>query len=150
MIVGYSDQDHSSLLPMGSPPFKYYKVEDLIDHNNGWCHKELISHIFLPCVAELIMSIPLCAPWPFDKLIWHYDSHDLFTVCSVYHMLVWWHPWQLEFLLSWQSTLVIYLELQCPPSIKLFDGEPMLEHSPLFWIKKWTTAGKWVGLDPSI
>ncbi|KAJ8422741.1 hypothetical protein Cgig2_015549 [Carnegiea gigantea] len=57
----------------------HYKVCDLINYTlGGWC-QELIRSIFLPCDADLILNIPLCLSWPSDKLVWHYNSQELFT-----------------------------------------------------------------------
>ncbi|KAJ8425826.1 hypothetical protein Cgig2_015901 [Carnegiea gigantea] len=51
-------------------------------------YEMLVRQTFLPCDADIIMDIRFCNTWPRDKLIWHYNSHDIFTVHSTYHMLL--------------------------------------------------------------
>lgn len=43
---------------------------------------DIISSLFPPCEATLILSIPLSRKLPPDYLIWHYDSKMLFSVKS--------------------------------------------------------------------
>ena len=64
------------------------QVADLLDHINGRWRETLVRQIFLPCDAKIFLSIPLCDSWPSEKLIWHYNSHGVFTVQSAYHMLM--------------------------------------------------------------
>ncbi|KAJ8437490.1 hypothetical protein Cgig2_007467 [Carnegiea gigantea] len=51
------------------------RVCDLIDHDNAHWRENLVREYFLPVDAEVILTVPLCASWPHDKLIWH-DSPD--------------------------------------------------------------------------
>ncbi|KAJ8434562.1 LOW QUALITY PROTEIN: hypothetical protein Cgig2_014393 [Carnegiea gigantea] len=48
----------------------------------------MINGIFLLCDAELIIKTPLCESWPSNKLIWHYSTNGIFTVCLAYYMLI--------------------------------------------------------------
>ena len=64
------------------------KVADLRDHDSVCWHEELVREIFQPCDVDLILSMSLCASWPQDKLIWHYQSQGSFIDRFAYHMLI--------------------------------------------------------------
>ncbi|KAJ8421864.1 hypothetical protein Cgig2_009349 [Carnegiea gigantea] len=64
------------------------RVFDLIDHDNACWRGNLIREYFLPVDAEVILTVPLCASWSHDKLIWRYSPDGAFSVQSAYHMIM--------------------------------------------------------------
>ncbi|KAJ8438975.1 hypothetical protein Cgig2_018886 [Carnegiea gigantea] len=64
------------------------RVCDLIDHDNACWQENLVREYFSPVDAEVILTMPLCASWPHDKLIWRYSLDGAFSVRSAYHMIV--------------------------------------------------------------
>jgi len=64
------------------------RVCDLIDHDNTCWRENLVREHFLPVDAEVILTVPLCASWPHDKLIWYCNPDGAFSVRSAYHMIV--------------------------------------------------------------
>ncbi|KAJ8428778.1 hypothetical protein Cgig2_014386 [Carnegiea gigantea] len=49
---------------------------------------ELVKELFLPCDAELILTIPLYDSWLEDKLVWHFTMSGEFSMRSAYHVLL--------------------------------------------------------------
>ena len=47
------------ITPCGAP-YESYKVSDLIDFDNSCWRESLVRLVFLPCDANLILSLPLC------------------------------------------------------------------------------------------
>jgi len=62
------------------------RVAELIDKVNGRWDEETVRSRFMPCDAELILSLPLCPSWPEDKIIWHFTTDGEFSVRSAYHV----------------------------------------------------------------
>ena len=65
----------------------YATVAQLIDEENGGWREEMVREWFLTCDVDYILQIPLCDPWPNNKVIWHFDSKGEFTVKSAYHVV---------------------------------------------------------------
>ncbi|KAJ8449836.1 hypothetical protein Cgig2_001492 [Carnegiea gigantea] len=70
------------------PSLSELKVCDLTDFDNMRWKEAMIQELFVPCDAEVILGIPLCASWPNDKLVWHYSADGAFSVRSAYCMIV--------------------------------------------------------------
>ena len=49
---------------------------------------ELVKYIFIPIDVQAILSIPLSAHLPEDKLVWAYTPKGKFTVGSAYKLAV--------------------------------------------------------------
>ncbi|XP_062028922.1 uncharacterized protein LOC133744912 [Rosa rugosa] len=60
------------------------QVSELIQ--NGEWNRELVTEIFSPEDALLMLSLPLSNSRVVDRLIWHYDSKGRFTTKSAYHL----------------------------------------------------------------
>ncbi|KAM1909484.1 hypothetical protein ACFX13_038233 [Malus domestica] len=60
------------------------KVEKLIDTSTRVWRTDLLSEFFSSDEVSLILSIPISFLAPEDRLVWHYDKHDLFFVKSGY------------------------------------------------------------------
>ncbi|KAJ8425580.1 hypothetical protein Cgig2_003018 [Carnegiea gigantea] len=52
-----------------------WTVADLIDSNM----EDVIKTSFLPCDAKVILCIPLCHTWPYDKYVWYFSVDGEFT-----------------------------------------------------------------------
>lgn len=63
------------------------KVCDLIDQNLGIWNRELLVKCFDIMVIQQILSIPLSLRRLVDKLIWHNEQHEEYTVKFAYHLL---------------------------------------------------------------
>ena len=63
-----------------------WNVSDLINARVGYWRESIIKKVFVPCDVDTILSIPLCTSWPRDKLIWHFESNEKFSVRLAYHL----------------------------------------------------------------
>lgn len=73
----------TSLIP--NPP-QY--VSDLIESSSASWREDLVRSVFLPVDAEKILKIPVSTKRVADFWAWGEDSRGLFSVSSVYRMLV--------------------------------------------------------------
>ncbi|KAM1236381.1 hypothetical protein ACFX2I_037400 [Malus domestica] len=60
------------------------KVEKLIDTSTRVWRTDLLSEFFSSDEVSLILSLPISFRALEDRLVWHYDKHDLFFVKSGY------------------------------------------------------------------
>jgi hypothetical protein len=63
-------------------------VSDLIDHTTCSWRTDTLEEASTPMEKEVILSIPLCSRQQADFWAWHYEKYGIFSVCSVYHILV--------------------------------------------------------------
>lgn len=73
----------TSLVP--NPP---HLVAQLIDNTNASWNENLIRTVFTHFDAEEILKIPLCTRTVSDFWAWHEESKGIFTVRSVYRMIL--------------------------------------------------------------
>ena len=73
------------LPPLSLPPDA--KVCNLIDPESATWKVDQVQQLFTPLDAKLILSIPLSARLPLDRLIWSYTPTGVFTTHSAYKML---------------------------------------------------------------
>ncbi|KAJ8435388.1 hypothetical protein Cgig2_017665 [Carnegiea gigantea] len=66
----------------------HLQVAEVIDGANVSWHDDLIRELFLPIGVDIILNIPLCPAWPYDRLIWDYSNDGSFTIRSVDHLLI--------------------------------------------------------------
>jgi len=97
------------------------KVVELIDYAHGCGREDLIKRIFLPCDADIILTIPLSLSWPEDKLICHYAMVGGFSVRSAYHLRI--QSIAQDGACSSHSNMQVWKtiwSLNIPPRIKVF------------------------------
>lgn len=64
------------------------RVSDLINRAAKEWIKDVILEAFIPADAELILEMRILGEHVEDEVIWHYNKNGLFSVKSVYHMLL--------------------------------------------------------------
>jgi hypothetical protein len=72
-----------------SPPVLLHStamVNELIDMDTKWCHKDLIENLFSVEEARVIQSLPISRTNQADTLIWRGTSKGIFIVRSAYNM----------------------------------------------------------------
>ncbi|XP_062147743.1 uncharacterized protein LOC133856702 [Alnus glutinosa] len=78
--TSYTVQSHHRVIPDSCI------VSMLIDHEVcGW-NSGLITEIFNPEEAKVIVTLPLCPTLPPDRLVWRGTTNGIFSVRSAYHM----------------------------------------------------------------
>ncbi|KAJ8436283.1 hypothetical protein Cgig2_023334 [Carnegiea gigantea] len=70
------------------PEVRLLRAADLIDENNREGLSSVVTSLFLPVDAEVIMDIPLCSSWPWDSPTWHYSSSGELTIKSAYRLIM--------------------------------------------------------------
>jgi hypothetical protein len=63
-------------------------VSELINHTFMTWKKEVVEHFFNHLDSEAILQIPLSTSLQKDSWAWHYERNGLFSVRSVYRMMI--------------------------------------------------------------